>query len=322
MLYEFAIEPSVLNCWSRYDYFMADCGVATGRLVSEFPVHHWKNRVWEAVSQNPDRTPMDEQKVQYHLQHTAESKLVYTGRAYHFQPNAPAWLVQALREHAAHEFRAIVSSTPIPGNSRVIHAQDFDKHDCAGWAVEPSYPTDRTPQAIAALTQLLCRAATRVTIIDPYFNPEQPRFQRSFRSMFETIFRIGAPRLIVEVHSGKVLDCQDFVGTLTNHWPQFIPPGKKVSFFRWKEEPQGEQLHRRMILADRGGLLVEAGLDCGQAGQTTTVTRLSAAEHLRFWKGLHAPSPTGPSPDCLYEFHDTCDATGAVVAVSNRPYRR
>ena len=33
MLQEFAIEPTVLDCWSRYDYFMADCGVEKGRLV-------------------------------------------------------------------------------------------------------------------------------------------------------------------------------------------------------------------------------------------------------------------------------------------------
>ena len=84
MLQEFAIEPTVLDSWLRYDYFMADCGVEKGRLVAEFPAAQWAKHVWKAVSGNPKRTPKDEQKILYHLQHTAEAKLVYTARQYHF----------------------------------------------------------------------------------------------------------------------------------------------------------------------------------------------------------------------------------------------
>lgn len=322
MLYEFAIEPSVLNCWPRYDYFMADCGFDTGRLVSDFPIIHWKRRVWQAVSSNTQETPANQKRVEYHLQHTADDKLVYNGRNYNFQPNAPPWLDQALREHISKPFRAIISSSKVEGNPDVLYAQDFAKHDAAAWRVNPSMPIERTPDAIASLTQLLCRGASVVKILEPHLNPEKDRFKRSFRRLFATIPQIGATGVRVEVHSGVVLDCQDFAGAITTQWPQLIPPGRKVSFFRWAEDPQGEQLHRRMILADRGGLLVEAGLDCGQQGQTTTATRLSAAEHLRFWNGLQTPGPAGQSPDCLYQFLDTCEATGATAATPGRPYQR
>lgn len=324
MLQEFAIEPLALNCWSRYDYFMADCGFESGRLVSDFPFPQWKKRVWQAVQANALESPVNKKRIEYHLAKTADDKLVYNGRNYNFQPTAPSWLTQALSEHTSKPFRAIISCTKVEGNADVLPAPDFDKHEATAWRVNPSVPLARTPEAIAALTRLLCRGTRLVKILEPHLNPDLARFQRPFRRLFERICQIGATGLRIEVHSGVLptYECPDFAGTITTTWSHLIPSGRRVSFFRWNEEPQGEKLHRRLILADRGGILVEVGLDDGPEGQTTTATRLSPEEHLRFWKGLQAPGPTGPSPDCLYEFHDTCDATGAVATVQNRPYRR
>jgi hypothetical protein len=319
MLYEFAIEPSLLNCWARYDYFMADCGFDTGRLVSEFPNFHWKDRVWAAVENNPARTAMDEQKVQYHLQHTADAKLVYNGRRYNFEATAPPWLDQALREHKAKPFRAIVASSKVEGDNDVLYAEEFDKDKATSWHVEPSVPIARTPEEIASITRLLCRGTRLVKLLDPHLKPGEPRFKKSFRSLFETICQIGATGLRLEVHCGVDLEWDDFARTIAAEWPELIPPRRKVHFFRWKEQSGGEQLHRRTILADRGGILVEAGLDCGREGQTTTVSRLSAAEHLRFWNGLQAPTSANPSPDCLYELDNTCEAMGSIANVPKRP---
>src|SRR5581483_10075261 len=176
MLREFAIEPTVLDCWSRCEYFMADCGIESGRLVSEFPLFHWKKRVWQAVIDNPKRTPRDEQKVQYHLQHTADAKLVYTARSYHFKENAPPWLDQALREHASMPFSAIISSAKAEGKPHVIQVDEFDKHDVVAWQVNATCPIDRTPEAIAALTNLLCRGADLVKLFDPHFDSGENRF--------------------------------------------------------------------------------------------------------------------------------------------------
>jgi hypothetical protein len=124
----------------------------------------------------------------------------------------------------------------------------------------------------------------------------------------------------IEIHCGCTQSQQDFTDKLHDEWPELIPPGKKVFFYRWAEEPQGEQLHRRLILSERGGILVEAGLDAGYAGQTTTATLLSAAEHLRFWKGIDIPSPAGPSPECLFDFRDSYDVAG--VAPSGSKHQR
>jgi hypothetical protein len=312
MIHEFAIEPAVLDCWSRYEYFMADCGVEKGRLVAEFPVYHWKKRVWQAVTSNPARTPKDEQKVQYHLQHTADTKLIYLARAFHFQTPEQPWLGQAAREHAKRKFRLIVSCATPTGIADAVLADDFDKHDVAAWQVDTTCSIARTPEAIADLSRLLCAGSKVVKLLDPHFDSGEARFKKSFSKIFETVCQAADSRVRIEVHSGCKQSQEDFTDKLNNDWPPLISPGRRIYFLRWVEEPQGEQLHRRLILSERGGILVEAGLDAGLEGQTTTATLLSATEHARFWKGLVTPGAAGPSPDALYDFTDSYEVTGAA----------
>jgi hypothetical protein len=182
MIQEFAIEPTVLDSWSRYDYFMADCGVEKGRMVAEFPAAQWKRHVWKALLGNPKRTPNDEKKIEYHLQHTVDLKLIYTARSFSFQPNAPCWLDQAAREHAARKFRLIISSAPPNGIADAIQADEFDKHNVAAWQVDTTCPIGRTPDAIAGLTRLLCARSNVVKLLDPHFDSGEARFKRTFRT--------------------------------------------------------------------------------------------------------------------------------------------
>ena len=309
MIQEIAIEPAVLDCWSRYEYFMADCGVEKGRLVAEFPLYHWKKRVWDALKRNPKRTPRDEKKVEYHLQHTADAKLVYVGRSYQFG-NAPPWLDQAIREHAAKPFRAIVSATKVEGLTYILPVDDFDKELAPLWQISASCSIKRTPEELASLTSLLCAGSKFVKLLDPHLDPGESRFKTSFSKLLESICHVADYKVRIEVHTGTKQSQQDFADKLQNDWPTLIPMGRKVLFHRWREEPQGEQLHRRLILSERGGILVEAGLDTGHEGQTTTASILSASEHLRFWKGLSVPTAVGPSPEAIFEFKDTYDVTG------------
>jgi hypothetical protein len=277
--------------------------------------------VWEALKNNPNRTPNDEKKIEFHLQHTADAKLVYVARSYHFQ-NAPPWLEQALREHAAKPFRAIISSTKVEGASHVLPVDEFDKELLPLWQVSPSCQIERTPEAIAGLVKLLCAKSSVVKLLDPHFRSDHARFKKTFRKLFETIGQVADSKVKIEVHceckksqelcTDKEQSSQDFEARLRNEWPELIPPGRKIFFYQWAEAPLGEQMHRRLILSERGGILVEAGLDAGNEGQTTTATILSTAEHLRFWKGLAVPTGGGPSPDALFELKDFCDVSGVA----------
>lgn len=316
MIDEFAIEPAVLDSWSRYEYFMADCGVEKGRLVADFPLIHWKKRVWQAVSNNPARTPKDEQKVLHHLQHTAETKLVYLARAYRFGAPEQPWLEQAVREHGVKPFKAIITATKVDGAPHILPVDDFDKDLQSLWSVSCSRAIPRTPEAIAELAGVLCAGAKLVRLLDPHFDSGEQRFKKSFSRLFERICQVADSKVRIEVHTGCKQSQEDFTDKLKSDWPRLIPPGRRIFFHRWIEEPQGEQLHRRLILSERGGILIEAGLDAGPEGQTTTVALLSAAEHCRFSKGLVTPGPAGASPEALYEFKDTYQMIGS--AHSNR----
>jgi hypothetical protein len=161
-----------------------------------------------------------------------------------------------------------------------------------------------------------------VKLVDPYFDSGEQRFKKSFCKIFERICQVADSKVRIEVHTGCQQSQQDFTDKLQNDWPRLIPPGRRIFFHRWNEEPQGEQLHRRLILSERGGILIEAGLDAGPEGQTTTTTLLSANEHSRFWKGLFLPGPAGATVDALYGFQDSCDVTGAAQPRNHGAQRR
>ena len=49
MLYEYALEPDLLNNWKDFRYFTEKFGVSRGRLLSPFP-KRWKRLVYESLA--------------------------------------------------------------------------------------------------------------------------------------------------------------------------------------------------------------------------------------------------------------------------------
>ena len=78
-----------------------------------------------------------------------------------------------------------------------------------------------------------------------------------------------------------------------------IPNPLAISFFRWREKNNGEQFHARYILTDRGGIRVDAGLDNGQPGQTTTVTLIPPEIHKKIWDSLRRDED-------IYDLENSC----------------
>lgn len=70
--------------------------------------------------------------------------------------------------------------------------------------------------------------------------------------------------------------CDGFVRECGNWLHGVIPPAWTVTFFRWREWPDGEDFHARYVLTDVGGLRIDAGLD-EAPGQTTVVAHMEIA---------------------------------------------
>lgn len=49
MLYEYAVEPELLNTWERFRYFIEKSGVSQGRFISRYP-KAWKRMVYQSLA--------------------------------------------------------------------------------------------------------------------------------------------------------------------------------------------------------------------------------------------------------------------------------
>ena len=75
--------------------------------------------------------------------------------------------------------------------------------------------------------------------------------------------------------------------------------GVKLSIHRWERLPQGEGLHPRYILTERGGIRLDWGLDTGRQGETTDVSLLDATLWQKRWESFQLTSTVFCLKDCV-----------------------
>lgn len=296
MIYEFAVDPHILTRWETYDRIVNDCGVEKGRLISDFP-NRWKAMVKDEVLTNPETSPLDLQRILFHLQHRVATKLIPTDRTYDL--GDPDWLGQAVREHdRGQPFRAIIAGSNSTDHPKVIVADTLDREADPRWNVPKSDLIPRTPYDLAALARPLFKISREVRFVDPHFKPDEPRYQDSLAAFLLTLRSANARVSCVEFHLSVAWDrvtrserpFADFLGTCETHLPQIIPAGFEVRFFRWRQRPRGEALHPRLILTDRGCIRVDHGLDAGRDGESTPVSLVDESERTKHWADFdHEP---------------------------------
>ena len=198
MIYEFALDPHILTRWETYDRLVNDCGVEKGRLIADFP-NRWKAMVMEEVLTNPETSPLDSQRILFHLQHRVAPKLVATNRNYVLSDSD--WLGQAVRAHdGGQPFRAIVSDSNPTAHPKVIVAAALDRDADPLWKVPKSGSIPRRPYDLAALARPLFKISREVRFVDPHFKPEEPRYQDSLAAFLSTLRAANARISCVEFH--------------------------------------------------------------------------------------------------------------------------
>jgi hypothetical protein len=289
MICEFALDPRILNRWETYDRLVNDCGVEHGRLISDFP-NRWKKMVWEAVLANPAVTPVESQRIEFHLQHRVGSKLLPTNRRYDFA-NVD-WLLQAEREHdGGKPFQAIVAAENPRQRESVIVASDLDRDNDPRWRVDRSVNVPRTAEKLAEKAGFLLRISQEIRFIDPHFGPETGRYRRSLKTLLRALASLNSKITVIEIHLEARSTRDFFERECRERLPSCIPRGIQVRLFRWKERQGGERLHRRMILTERGGIEIEGGLDVGKDGETTDLFLLNSQQRAQHWRDCDHKRP-------------------------------
>ena len=126
MVYEFAVEPTLLNTWDQFRYIVEKFDVSQGRLISRFP-KEWKKMVYESLN---DCKEIERARIEESLRRI-DHRLLNTIRSYNGE--GPTWLENAEVSHIPET----VSSDPCEvktqkANFGVIDGRGLDEAQLSG----------------------------------------------------------------------------------------------------------------------------------------------------------------------------------------------
>jgi hypothetical protein len=262
MLHEYALDPTALANWQSFRYLFENFGVTKGRIIAQYP-KVWKRMVYDACAGCRD---IERTKI---VQRLAEidDKLFRTSAP--FDPEL-SWLANAEASHNA--FRAVISPDNPRRHEKVLTTDDISEFEPL-WKVEREISVPRTAQALANCVSKLLEHAREVLFVDPHFDPTKSRYRNTLKAFLEIIPEPGKLKRI-EYHVSNRLLTGNFTDSLKEQLPRILSKDITITFIRWLEADDGDSLHPRYILTDRGGIRIEHGLDEELNGPTTDVSLL------------------------------------------------
>jgi hypothetical protein len=283
MHFEYAVEPEAIGSnWENFRYLIEKFGFDRGRLISRFP-KKWEKKVIHAAKAAGMREVHLASLVEK-LKYAKQGKFLDLGRPYE---HALGWLENAIEQDEHQPFHAIVA-TEKNANDSIICIDEVDE-DHALLKRNRDIKVARTGEEIAKTLAPLLWSAKTVLFIDPYFDVSNSRNRETLKCCLET-FATNVPRsLRCEVHFG---DMDNNVSTeviereATNWLVGVIPDGMSVIFYAWNKKENGENIHDRFLLTQKGGVKLGGGFIANGNHQTVNISLLDfdfcECEHANF----------------------------------------
>ena len=270
MLYEYAVEPVLLNNWKDFRYFTEKFGVSQGRFISRYP-KRWKKMVYESLASCGE---IERKRIEVSLE-TLDGCVLKRSQSQ--WDNQQDWLTNAEAEHFRRPFYAILARTNPNQRDFVLEGEGLDDTH-PRWNVPRSRAVPRVAQEMADCVAPLLRVCQEILFIDPHFRPKEDRYQRPLREFLTVLIErpLNEFPVRVEIHTGEDLGAGFFKAECQKWLPNITPKGMKVRLVQWRQKNGGEKFHNRFILTDKGGVMFGVGLDDsdGADGETDDVTLL------------------------------------------------
>jgi hypothetical protein len=259
MLYEYALEPSLLTNWANVRFYLGKFGVENGRLISRYP-KCWARLVREGLASCPD---YEKKRI---IEALSQVKVRLLSR-HHEWDEAQPWLENAEQENAKRPFHAIIASSNPRSLPCVLLDDDIDDTRRAPlWQAPRSQVIQRQPATIALAVRNLLRCSQTVLFVDGNFDPKISRFRLPLEECLLVLLdeRTRRPTArVVQYHVGvEAHAVPGFTSLSQAYLPAHVPSGMSIEFVLWRPA----DLHNRYVLTDRGAIQFGEGLD--QAGPT------------------------------------------------------
>ena len=295
MIHEYALDPEAVADWSSLRFFIDQFGIPNGRLISKFP-KKWKKLVYQAVA-SKQPSPINRARIEEKLK-SIDRLLLEQSREYDGEKH---WITNAIEQNRAVPFHAIISADETVVGPNILKADRVDV-SAPLWAVGNQRAVERTAEALGGAVRPLLESSTVIKFVDPHFDPTAYRFRESL-AVFVQIVASRSLSVQMEYHfldnGQRPLFNDAFEQTCRECLTPILPSGIELRLVRWKERGGGEDFHARCILTNRGGILIERGLDTGYEGQTTPVILFTDDLHAKHWDDFQKHDDLSL---CTYDF--------------------
>ena len=276
MLYEFALDPAAVARWTSHSQgcFVKEAfRIGNGRVPACVP-HRWRRMVWQAFRGDDQNQRLRIEVLISYLHERASGRRIGTW------DGAMSWLGNVLVEHAREPFHAIVTTAQREGAPYVLCDDDLEPTN-EYWQIIRTRPVGRTAAEYAAAFRGLIRAARRVVIVEPVFDPQERRFTLTLEAIAS----------LEPIASGKVTPClivrmdertptaDEFERRCRLYLPRHLHPNASLDILFAEQKPGGERLHNRFVVTDIGSALLGDSIDEGKSGETNDVALLDEDHH-------------------------------------------
>ena len=158
----------------------------------------------------------------------------------------------------------------------------------------------RSSKDLAACAGLLLANCEQLQLVDPHFNPSEPRYSNTFEAVLQAC-STGYLKAI-EIHREKPVPFMPDIQQANYHHrlAALLPAALTLKVFFWSQMPGGLGMHPRFLLTDLGGMHFENGLDEGEPGEKTLVKPLTHETWQQCRTFYSATSGTfALAPDCI-----------------------
>ncbi len=194
-----------------------------------------------------------------------------------------------MSSHDEQSFRAVVTIASKLGPNGTLDVDSLDDTNPI-WEAPRGLAVLRNANEMAKAARLLLYCSSEILLVDQHYSGAA-RFGRPLAAMIQCAF-VGKPITRFEYHLGAGdVTSNVFEQQLSQQRRHLeVPEGQAITFVRWRQRAEGDTLHPRYVLTERGGLRFEHGLDEGNDGETTDVECMAAELHQRRRAQFHPES--------------------------------
>jgi hypothetical protein len=288
---EYAVEPAAIGAdWETFRFLIEKFGFDRGRLISRLP-KKWEKKVVQAAK-DAGVSDIKLASMVDRLRTAAKLRVVDFGRSYNSECS---WLENAVREHTANPFHAIIYAGEERPCAEALCPDDCDD-DNVLFSAPISRDIARSAGELADALFILAATAHEIDIVDPFFDlrPANGDFLSPLASLLGKLSASGAAGKVIRIHF-RTHDRRPPDNILLRDAPRqtngIIPPGFVLQLYEWAEVQGGEDFHDRFFLTDTGGLMIGAGLSAGGPAESATFTLLDGG-HVQGLRSRFAPNST------------------------------